>query len=106
MSDTNSSLTLEMIKDSIRKLDAINPMPRNPMGTIFGMNVFEHPLIPDKELTLELSHKVKVSAKFRNDFNKWSEEMFGIKKDHITFMFGNNIFLNPKLGVVLHNCGA
>lgn len=67
--------------------------------TLCGMRVRTHNLPPQPVLQITPSFP-HCSDKFRTEWNAWALERFGTKEQPI-YMFGNNIFANPRQVVAL-----
>lgn len=49
------------------------------METLFGIPLVENPLIPETQPKVRLSSKVDVSEAFREEYNQWLADFFGVE---------------------------
>lgn len=69
------------------------------MSNLFGMQIIEHPLVPERSPRMTLSHKVPVSDEFRKEFDAWLLEFFGTEATAI--VMSGKLFVNPANMVII-----
>lgn len=63
------------------------------IDTIYGMKIYQSPIVPAKEPKLILSNKIDVSDIFRRDYNAWLLEYFG---DYMpVYVISGRLYMNP-----------
>jgi hypothetical protein len=67
--------------------------PFAPSDTLFGMRIYESPLVPKKP-RFQLAESVPVTQEFRDGFNHWAREFFG--EDEQILVYQDTIFASPE----------
>lgn len=101
-------LTLDAIMEAQMKLEKIlSQKPKQPenrdfmfpplssVGTYCGVELVKNSIMPVKTAKQQLGYRVKVSAKFRQDFNNWLREFFGEEASVYLMNSGRTLVAHP-----------
>lgn len=97
------AFTIRDMLDSVAALDGIleDYKPSewlrslHAAGTIYGMAVYQSPVIPDKKPRMVLSEDVMVSPEFREQYNTWLADFFGY--EYVAYVSQGKVFAAPSV---------